>query len=294
MRNILRSAVCLALLFITTLIPVTGLTQSLKKIVLIAGKKTHGPGEHEYVKTVNLLKVMLDHAPNLKGVKTEIHYDGWPADPTTLNDANVILIYADGTDDKEDHDPLFVGDHWSVIEKQMKRGCGLMVLHYSTFAPKRYGSQFMELVGGYFDYENGKPGVSGRDAWYSDIKTETAMVRPVATHPIAQGLTPFELHEEFYFKMHFQENDHRLKPVLNVSITGVAKEQTIAWTVERNDGGRGFGFTGGHFYNNWEISNYRKLILNAIVWTAGATVPAGGVESRNYNDEEVASLLSGK
>lgn len=292
MRNGLKSFVFFGLLFAAIVIPFTGRTQSLKKIILIAGEKTHGPGEHEYLKTVRLLKVMLDHAPNLKGIKTEVHFKGWPTDPATLNDADVIVVYADGSDDKEDHDPLLVGDHWSIIEKQMNRGCGLVLLHYSTFAPKRVGSLFIEWVGGYFDYENGKPGASGREAWYSDIKTETATVRPAAAHPITRGLAPFELHEEFYFKIHFQEDDKRLKPVLNVTLPGVEKEQTIAWAVERSQGGRGFGFTGGHFYDNWKITNYRKLILNAIVWTAGDPVPAGGVESRYYNDEEVTTILS--
>ncbi len=267
---------------------------TLKKIVLIAGKKTHGPGEHEYLKSVRLLKVMLDNAPNLKGIKTEMHFNGWPTDPLTLNDADVIVMYADGTDYKEESDPLFAGDHWGIIEKQMKRGCGLVVLHYSTFSPVKFSQQFMEWSGGFFDYESGKPGATGREAWYSDIKTETATVRPENSHPIAQGVPPFELHEEFYFKIHFQENDKRLKPVLKVSIPGVDREQTIAWAVERKDGGRGFGFTGGHFYNNWEVPNYRKLILNAIVWTAGVNVPAGGVESKSYTDQEVNNLLYGK
>ena len=39
--------------------------QRAKKIVLIAGKKSHGPGLHEYLKSVKLLKVMLDESPNL-------------------------------------------------------------------------------------------------------------------------------------------------------------------------------------------------------------------------------------
>lgn len=290
MRNLMRLNGCILLATLLITIPASLPAQSPKKIVLIAGVKTHGPGEHEYLKTVRLIKVMLDHATNLRGVKTEIHFNGWPANPATLDDADAIVVYADGSDAQEDHDPLFTGDHWSIIQKQMKRGCGLVVLHYSTFAPARLGPQFIEWAGGYFDYETGKLGASGRDAWYSDIKTETAMVKPVAGHPITRGLTPFDLHEEFYFKIHFQENDQRFKPVLNVSISGVEKVQTIAWSVERKDGGRGFGFTGGHFYNNWEVANYRKLLLNAITWTAGAQVPANGVESRYYADDEVDRL----
>ena len=52
----------------------------------------------------------------------------------------------------------------------------------------------------------------------------------------------------------------------------------LAWAVERPDGGRGFGFTGAHFHKNWGNENFRKIVLNALLWTAHAEVPANGVE----------------
>ena len=55
--------------------------------------------------------------------------------------------------------------------------------------------------------------------------------------------------------------------------------QHVAWAAERPGGGRGFGFTGGHFHKGWANNDQRKLVLNAILWTAKATVPANGVES---------------
>jgi hypothetical protein len=55
--------------------------------------------------------------------------------------------------------------------------------------------------------------------------------------------------------------------------------QSVAWAFERPDGGRGFGFTGGHFHKNWGDDNQRKVVLNAILWTAKAEVPAAGVPS---------------
>ena len=52
--------------------------------------------------------------------------------------------------------------------------------------------------------------------------------------------------------------------------------------------------TMGHFYANWEKPEFRKLMLNAIVWTAGIDVPTDGVNARFYNDDEVTQLLFGK
>ena len=42
----------------------------------------------------------------------------------------------------------------------------------------------------------------------------------------------------------------------------------------RTASGRGFGFTGGHNHRSWQNDGYRKIILNAILWTAKVDVPA--------------------
>ena len=45
--------------------------------------------------------------------------------------------------------------------------------------------------------------------------------------------------------------------------------QITAWAYERANGGRGFGFTGGHFHANWQEENATNLVVNAIVWSTG-------------------------
>jgi hypothetical protein len=66
--------------------------------------------------------------------------------------------------------------------------------------------------------------------------------------------------------------------------------QHVAWAYERPDGGRGFGFTGGHNHLNWGHDDQRKLILNAILWVAKVEVPANGVESRVTEADLMANL----
>ena len=67
----------------------------------------------------------------------------------------------------------------------------------------------------------------------------------------------------------------------------------VMWCTTRPDGGRGFGFTGGHFHRNWGDENFRRLVLNAILWTAKAEVPAEGVESK-VNPEQLEANLDFK
>jgi type 1 glutamine amidotransferase len=64
----------------------------------------------------------------------------------------------------------------------------------------------------------------------------------------------------------------------------------VAWAAERENGGRGFGFTGGHFHRNWADDNFRRLVLNALVWVAHGEVPTGGVNSQVSQDEMLANL----
>ena len=52
----------------------------------------------------------------------------------------------------------------------------------------------------------------------------------------------------------------------------------MAWASENESGSRGFGFTGGHFHWNWGDPNFRKVVLNAVVWVAQGEVPKSGVE----------------
>lgn len=259
-----------------------------KKIVLIAGAldKNHPAGTHEYEKSVRLLKRCLDSSSNVKDLRVETHFNGWPVDEKTLDDADTIVLISSGSDRNEKDHPLLVADRLSVIGKQMKRGCGLVMIHWTTFFPnERAGEQALEWVGGYFDYQSGP----APRRWFSAIQHVTTSVRPGnPEHPICRGIEPFQVREEFYYKIRFRDKDPRRKPILLAKIPGEAQEQVVAWAVQRGDGGRGFGFTGGHYFDNWWLPGFRKLVLNAIVWTAGAEVPSGGVESSVFEEADPA------
>ncbi len=253
-----------------------------KKIVLIAGTihqgpGGHAPGTHEYELTARLLKRCLETAPSIGPVKAEVHFRGWPRDPKTLDDADTIVVLSDGADRNPQDHPLLIGDRLSTLKKQMDRGCGLVAIHWTVFVPRRHGGdEFLEWIGGYFDFESG----DAPNKWYSKIQTTATSPKPATPdHPICRGLAPFPLREEYYYNIRFRPNDPRLTPILSTPIPDEAKEQVVAWAVERKDRGRGFGFTGGHFFENWGQENFRRMVLNAILWTAHAEVPAAGVQS---------------
>lgn len=269
----------------------TGVTP--KRIVILAGPKSHPAGLHEYIKSARLIKVMLDNAPNLKGIKTEICYNGWPENESILDSADLILTLSDGRDGPNGQDvPFFTDERMGIIGKQVGRGCGMMTFHYSTFAPDKFGEKILEWTGGYFDWQNEQ----GEREWYSDIRFMDVQVELLNTgHPVMKGVDPFRIWEEYYFKLRFRGEDNRLVPLVNIPGLGQDRQNggVVAWAVNREDGSRGFGTTLGHFYGNWKNDDYRKLILNAIIWAAGAEVPEGGVESQFYTEEQLNLLLTG-
>ncbi|MCC9607996.1 ThuA domain-containing protein [Blastopirellula sp. JC732] len=266
-----------------------------KKIVLIAGKKSHGPvgnGIHDYPWSVKLLKVMLDQSNVADQVKVEFHLEGWPQDESTLADADAIMVISDGRDgDKFEEAPHFQSDERvAVMQKQIDRGCGFLTFHFSTFAPDKYASQILDWSGGFFDWEE-----NGKRQWYSAIETQTAALQlPAADHPISHGVKPFTLREEFYYNLRFNPDDARRQSIAAVpTLPGREPDgKVVAWARERENGGRGFGTTCGHYYDNWQEPQFRKLILNAIAWSAHAEVPPGGVEAKFYTHDEIEAALA--
>lgn len=282
MMNFIRSFIHIVFLLATLMVCSCGCSETRSinkpvKVVFLAGEKSHGPGDHEYEKGLRLFQSCLAKMPDAGTIKTELYTNGWPDDAAALEDADTIVLFSDGSDGELTRHPFLVDDRMPCIAKQMRRGCGLVVIHYTIIVPSQTaGPQFMEWVGGYFDYENG----SGPNHWYSKIQFARTMTQlPVPEHPVVRGVKSFELNEEYYYNIRFQPQDPRVIPILATPIPDEPDPQTVAWAVERADGGRGFVFTGGHFHSNWQIVDLRRMMLNAILWTAKTEVPAGGVET---------------
>jgi type 1 glutamine amidotransferase len=242
-----------------------------RRLVLVAGTPSHGPGEHEFNAGVTLLKRCLDR---VSGVQASASLNGWPADPSAFDAADAILLYLDGG---AGH-PLTKGDRLARLGELARKGVGLAFVHYAVEIPKEKGGpELLAWIGGYYERD-----YSINPHWLAEFKT-------LPQHPIARGVRPFTIKDEWYFNMRFDP----ARPVTAIlratppdavrrtpaSAEHPGREETVAWAFERPGGGRGFGFTGAHVHRNWGNDDFRKLMLNALVWTAGMEVPAGGVES---------------
>ncbi len=259
-----------------------------KRVVMIAGTKSHGYGSHEHKAGCLLLKRCLDEgAPN---VETVVYTGGWPKDPAVLKDADVLVLYMDGGGRHP------VNNRLEEVDRLMKRGVGLVCIHYAVEVPKgKPGAYFLDWIGGYFEV-------------FWSVNPHWTMEKPqlAAGHPITRGVKPFTANDEWYYHMRFRPEMKGVTPILSAVppertrrdvktarggnpdvLARKGMYEVAAWARQRPDGGRGFGFTGGHVHWNWGNDQVRKLVLNAIVWTAGGEVPKQGVVTKTPTLEQL-------
>ena len=237
------------------------------KIVLIAGKKSHKPGEHEYEKGLQLLRHCLDTSLNVRHVIVEVHGNGWPENEQALDDADTIVYFGDGGSAHNPH-PLVRDNRMPALAKQMRRGCGLVVIHWGLNLSSKIGNEtFLRWIGGFKDYEN-PPRAIGEPLRVADWSKQAA-------HPICRGVRPFAMPEDEYKTPERLLSDAPgFTPIL--PFPGKPGDPLWAWAWHRDGGGRGFALIGGHKHTIWEIEDLRKTVLNAILWTAQKNVPTDG------------------
>lgn len=257
------------------------LADGRKKVVFLAGRPSHGFGSHEHNAGCLLLANALNNSNANVLATVYTGAGGWTDDPTAFDNADAVVTYTDGGGRHPFNNRL------DQVDELAERGVGVVALHYGVETRKGdEGDHFLKWLGGYFE-----PHWSVNPHW--DAKYEK-----LPDHPVANGVEPFEIRDEWYYHMRFRPEMQGVTPILSAlppestlnrkdgahsgnpfvrKAVADGESQHMAWVSERPNGQRGFGFTGGHFHWNWGHDDFRKLVLNAITWTAGAEVPEAGV-----------------
>jgi Trehalose utilisation len=213
-----------------------------KLVVMIAGRPSHGPGQHEHNAGIQLLKKCLEQNSADK-VEIKHHLNGeWPPQEE-LSKADTVVIYADGGGGH----PALQGDRLQQLDKEMKRGCGFLTLHYAVEPTIEKGNkEFIDWMGGCFEIN-----WSVNPHWDASFKEFPA-------HPISSGVKPFSTNDEWYFYMRFRKGMQGVTPILsavapdstmsrpdghhsgNPAVRESVKnkeQQHVAWAAEREGGG---------------------------------------------------------
>jgi len=253
--------------------------ESDKHIALIAGSASHDTGQHEHRAGILLMERCLADVP---GLEVSVHFEGWPDDDSVLEHADAAYFFMDGGDGH----PIVQNNRLEFIQSQIDRGLSIGAMHYGVEVPKdNGGEQFIDWIGGYYETD-----YSANPIWEAEFNN-------LPNHPIVRGVENFSAEDEWYFSIRFRPDMAGVTPLLIATPSDETREgpyvwphgpydhilerkgesEVMSWAVERKDGGRGFGFTGGHFHQNWGNEDFRTFLLNAAVWLSGAAIPENGV-----------------
>lgn len=275
MNLIPRSLVVVVLGCIGAVAWATAAPGAARDVLIIAGPPSHGPGVHRFPAGAALLAEALNRsgAP----VRAEA-VEGWPADAARVGAADLVVLYSDG-----------LGGHVArgraaELRERWLAGRALAVLHFALEPPDdepALAALLLDAIGGRFE-----AGWSVNPVWRLQAAPEPA-------HPAAAGVGPLDIDDEWYFHLRLapgiqpllaahppravvaQDGPRSGNPTVRAALER-GEPQVVAWTWEPAGRPRGFGFTGGHAHRFWYQDGLRRLVVNALLWSAGLEVPAGG------------------
>lgn len=236
-----------------------------KRIVLIAGEtaKVDAVGHHDYLAGCQCLDVLLRQTDGVETVRVN---GGWPEDPHVLDSASSIVFYTDGGGKQ-----AFLSSPERVAKMQSlaEAGVGFVMIHQAVDFPQEFAKQGQDWLGGI--YLQGK---SGRGHWPSKHID-------FPDHPITHGVTAWQVKDGWLNGLQFVDGKRGITPLVwsgkdyEESRAGL-DPQIVSWAYARPAGGRSFGFTGLDAHSAWELPGMRQLMVNGILWSAHAEIPAKG------------------
>ncbi len=263
------------------------LADAPKQILFVHGPSSHGYGNHAYGPAFRMLARMLNE--NAPGVHAVVLPDD--TDLAPLDTADAIILGSDGG--------ALVKNLGDRLAPLMDKGVGLGCIHYTLDPTEPQAvARLIKWIGGAYE-----------EHWSVNPFWE-ARFTEFPNHPVARGLKPFRLRDEWYYHLQFAPALKGVTPILSAIPPEFTRQgpdgphsgnphvraragmpEVVAWVYERPDGGRGFGLTGMHTHWNWAQDSFRTCVLNALAWLARVEVPPGGIPSRRPTLEELEADL---
>src|SRR5262249_50276962 len=208
------------------------------RLVLIAGKKDHGKGEHDYPAWQKAWAPLFKIADKVQAVSAW----EWPQrDAFQKADAMIFYQHGDWTPERA-----------TDIDAFLERGGGLTYIHWAV------------------DGRNDAPGFARRIGLASrggDIKYRHGPLdlnfNKDTTHPIARNFDKLHLVDESYWMLTGDLPPNRIV----ASAVEDKEPRPLFWTIEHAKG-RVFVSIPGHYSWTFDDPLFRVLLLRGIAWTA--------------------------
>lgn len=231
-----------------------------KRLLLVSqGPDGHPPGTHEYAAGQQLLVQSLAKVPGLE-VTTSFADADWTEGPELLAKCDGVVLFLSEGGKWMNADPR----RKEALVRLVERGGGISGLHWAIGTKDAENIDIvLRLLGACH---------GGPDRKYKVFAANVAIA--AKDHPIVGGLKDFRVFDEFYYQLKRNPKITGFTPLLTVEVPGENEPQTVCWSWERPGGGRSFGFSGGHFHDNWRRPEYQRLFAQGILWTLNLAPPA--------------------
>ncbi len=224
------------------------------RLLLIAGPKDHGPGEHDYPAWLRAWSQLLSAAD---GVTVDTAMT-WPT-AEQMESADTVVIYQQGdwTDERS-----------AAIDAHLAKGGGLVLIHWAVEGGGR-AAAFAERIGLASNRQRTK-------YRHGPLHIDWS---PGKDHPIARNIDNLSLHDESYWNL--VGDPARLNLLARGGVEAGKVRPPLFWTVERGRG-RVFVSIPGHYSWTFDDPLYRVILFRGIAWAShepvdrfNALVPLG-------------------
>jgi putative heme-binding domain-containing protein len=207
------------------------------RVVLVAGPKDHGPGEHDYPAWQKAWAELLAAADHTE-VATAWE---WPA-ADEFRKADVMVFFQHGNWDAK---------RAADVDAFLERGGGLVYVHWAVDGQKG-GPEFAKRIG--------LAAVGAVGFRHGPLELR---LNKESRHPVLRNLEKLALTDETYWKM---VGDLPADRILGTAVED-GKPQPQMWSLERGRG-RVFVSIPGHYSWTFDDPLFRLLLLRGIAWAA--------------------------
>jgi putative heme-binding domain-containing protein len=212
------------------------------RVLLSAGPKDHGPGEHDYPLWQRRWARLLRLADGV----TVREATGWPT-RQQFEQADLVVMYS--------ANPGWSADKAADLDAFLARGGGLVLIHYAVNGGKDVDA-FARRIG---------------LAWQGGVSRfrhgPLELSFPDRKHPVTRGFDKLRLVDESYWQLQGDVKD------VHILATGVEEgsARPLLWARQQGKG-RIFVSIPGHFTWTFDDPLFRVLLLRGMAWAAGDPV----------------------
>jgi type 1 glutamine amidotransferase len=196
---------------------------------------------------------MFDNLPGIKCTRVTLPLSAGLLKPGLEKEYDVIVMYDMVTAISAEQRKAFV--------ELLRTGIGVVALHHNLGAHRDW-DEYPSIIGGKYLHKPWKRGDKefGTSTYEhgQDLDVKVADKQ----HPIALGITDFQIHDETYQHYYTSTDAHVL-----LTTDHPKSDHSIAW-VTRYENSPVFYLLLGHDAKAWQNPVYPKLLLNGIHWAS--------------------------